>query len=116
MTRLVSHPNSDALHRKAHTEISGSAASRRIVEWKTTTSITTLLPDDVPRLPSFFSTLVSRRYAFDVQIVLSKLGVSHKPMHLRVPVQMVYSRIGKCPDGPPEVVFEDDLKAPAYVP
>jgi hypothetical protein len=77
----------------------------------------TLLPDDVPRLPSFFSTLVSRRYAFDVQVVLgSKLGVSYKPMYLRIPVQMVHGPVGKHPDGPSEVNFEDDLNAPAYVP
>lgn len=92
-----------------------SADATRMIEWKTTTLLMTLLPEDVPRLPSFFSTLVSRRYAFDVQLVFgAKLG--SKPVHLRIPVQIVHAPVEKHPDRPSHVEFEDDLKAPAYVP
>lgn len=79
----------------------------------------TLLPEDVPRLPSFFSSLVSRRYAFHLQIVLKiKRGVSSKPILLRIPIQIVHASVEKHPAGPSdwEVEFSDDLRAPAYVP
>jgi hypothetical protein len=86
-----------------------------MIEWKTTTLLTTFLPDEVPRLPSFFSTLVSRRYAFDVQIAFgNKLG--SKSVRLRIPVQIVHAPVGKHLGGPLDVGFKVDLKAPAYVP
>lgn len=99
---------------KIKTEFPGSAASHRIVQWTSTTSLMTLLPDDLPRLPSFFSTLVSRRYAFDLQVMLGPR--LHKPMYLRIPVQIVHGSVGKHPDGPLEGDFEEDLNAPAYAP
>ena len=85
-----------------------------MIEWRIATTLTTSLPDDVPRLPSFFFTLVSRRYVFDVNVVFgNKLG--GKTVHLRIPVQIVHAPVGKQPDGHPDVEFKDDLKAPAYV-
>jgi hypothetical protein len=87
-----------------------------LVEWKTTASLTMPLPDDMPRVPSFFSTLASRRYAFDLQIVVgTKRGISQKPLRLRIPVQIVHTPVEKNPDGL-SVDFEDDLQAPVYVP
>jgi len=73
---------------------------------------------DAPRLPSFFSSLVSRRYAFDVEIKFgSDLGIkSQKPMKLRIPVQMVHAGLEKGWGGLPEAEFDEDMKVPAYVP
>ena len=86
-----------------------------MIEWKTATLLTTLLPDDVSHLPSFFSTLVSRRYVFHVQLLFgTKLG--RKPVHLRIPVQIVFASVEKHRDGPSDDELEDDRKAPAYVP
>jgi hypothetical protein len=81
------------------------------------TSVAALLPNNCPRLPSFFFSLVSRRYAFDVQIkLISDSGMcSHKPMKLRIPVQMVHAPLEKLFFAPQEFDIEDDLKAPAYV-
>lgn len=85
-------------------------------EWKTIASLTMPLPDDMPRLPSFFSTLASRRYAFDLQFVVgTKRGISQKPFHLRIPVQIVHTPVEKNPDRL-SVDFEDDVTVPAYVP
>jgi hypothetical protein len=107
----------DHLTPRRNSDVGTSVAATRIIEWDATIPLMTLIPDDIPRLPSFFSSLVSRRYAFDVEIVLrTKLGVSNKPVHLRIPVQIVHAPVGKCPGGPPELEFEDNLKAPAYVP
>jgi hypothetical protein len=77
-----------------------------------------LIPYDAPNLPSFFSTLVSRRYAFDVEIRFgTEFGIrSQKPMRLRIPVQMVHAGLSKGSDGLPDAEFEDDPKVPAYVP
>ena len=93
------------------------AGTTGLIEWTTTSVMTTKIPDDVPRFPSFFSTLVARRYAFDVKIVFgSRLG--GKPMYLRVPVQVALAPVEKSPHGPLDFDFdfEEDLKAPAYVP
>jgi hypothetical protein len=40
---------------------------------------------------------------------------SHKPMKLRIPVQMVHAPLEKLFFAPQEFDIEDDLKAPAYV-
>ena len=81
-------------------------------------SVKALIPYDAPRLPSFFSTLVSRRYSFDVEIQFgTDLGIkSQKPMKLKIPVQFVHAGLEKGWGGPPEVDFEEDSKVPAYVP
>lgn len=94
------------------------AGSSRLVEWNTATSVKALIPLDAPRLPSFFSTLVSRRYAFDVEIRFgTELGIrAQKPMRLRIPIQMVHAGLEKGWGGPPDADFEDDPKVPAYVP
>jgi hypothetical protein len=77
-----------------------------------------LIPHDAPRLPSFFSTLVSRRYAFDVEIRFgTDLGIKpQKPMRLRIPVQMVYAMLEKGCGSAPEDEFKDNERVPAYVP
>jgi hypothetical protein len=77
-----------------------------------------LIPYDAPKLPSFFSTLVCRRYAFDVEIRFgTELGIrSQKPMKLRIPVQMVHATPAKGWGGLPDADFEDDPKVPAYCP
>lgn len=77
----------------------------------------TMLPENISRLPSFFSTLVARRYAFDVEIVFGVgRGIAlHRPIKLRIPVQVVHAPALKCPSRPSEVALEEDLKAPPYV-
>jgi hypothetical protein len=97
--------------------LASQAQDGRMVEWNTMMSVAAFLPQDCPRLPSFFFSLVSRRYAFDVRIrLLSESGIcSHKPMRLRIPVQMVHAPLSKMFYAPPESGFDHDLKAPAYV-
>jgi hypothetical protein len=77
-----------------------------------------LIPYDAPKLPSFFSSLVSRRYAFNVEIRFgTELGIrSQKPIKLRIPVQMVHAGLQKSWRELPDGDFEDDPKVPAYVP
>lgn len=77
-----------------------------------------LIPYNAPKLPSFFSSLVSRRYAFDVEVRFgTELGIrSQKPMKLRIPVQMVHAGLKKSWRELPDADFEDDPKVPAYVP
>lgn len=88
------------------------------MEWSTTASIKTFIPYDAPRLPSFFSSLVSRRYALDVDIRLgTDLGMPpQKPMKLRIPVQIIHAGLQKGWDNLAEADFEEDQKLPAYVP
>lgn len=81
-------------------------------------SVKALMPNDAPRVPSFFSTLISRHYAFDVTI---KFGTEHatrsqRPMKLRIPVQIVHAGLSKGWDCCPDEDFEDDLEVPAYFP
>ncbi|KFY55204.1 hypothetical protein V496_07059 [Pseudogymnoascus sp. VKM F-4515 (FW-2607)] len=66
-----------------------------LFEWETTASVTAILPWSFSRLPSFFTTLVVRRYAIDVQITFRHwLGI-----------------IAFC-----RSLEDDDLEAPVYVP
>lgn len=86
-------------------------------ELETELTMFTVLPRNFSRLPSFISTLVARRYAFDLEIILS-LGrdvALHKPIKLRIPVQVVHCPAQKCRSRPSEVAIEEDLKAPPYV-
>lgn len=77
-----------------------------------------LIPYDAPKLPSFFSSLVSRRYAFNIEIRFgSAAGIKpQRPMRLRIPVQMVHAGFHKGWSGLPEAEYEDDPEVPAYVP
>jgi hypothetical protein len=88
----------------------------RIFEWETSVSVPIILPEDFSRLPSFFSTLVARRYAFKLEIALgTRYSItSRKPIKLRVPVQIVHTPGRKSAIAPPEIEF-DDLDAPPYV-
>ena len=80
--------------------------------------MTALIPADMPRLPSFFSALVSRRYYFEVEVRFGTKNriPAQRPMRLRIPVQMVHAGLEKGWGGAPEAEFDDDPKVPAYVP
>ncbi|KIM99900.1 hypothetical protein OIDMADRAFT_55793 [Oidiodendron maius Zn] len=87
-------------------------------EWETSISLPIILPEEFSSLPSFFSTLVVRRYAINVEIFFESRRsiVPHKPVVLRIPVQIVHAsnNVEKCMNTLPEERF-DNLKAPAYV-
>jgi hypothetical protein len=80
--------------------------------------VSATLPPDAPRLPSFLSALVARRYAFHVQAKLSsKSGIClHNRLRLKVPVQVVHAPLEKEFDTHFEVDLDDDSKSPIYVP
>ncbi|KFZ16617.1 hypothetical protein V502_05007 [Pseudogymnoascus sp. VKM F-4520 (FW-2644)] len=93
----------------------GREIASGIFEWETAVSVTTILPWSFSRLPSFFTSLVARRYAFDVQITFghwSSINVFHKPIKLRIPLQIVHFAAGKFLGHSLE---DDDLEAPVYV-
>ena len=85
------------------------------MDQSTTASITVAMPEDVPRVTSFFCPLVSRRYAFYTEIKL-RAGdgiLSQTKLKLKVPVQI-------CQAPSDLVCFEDvDVesveKPPVYV-
>lgn len=79
-------------------------------------SVPVHLPSDAPRLPSFFSGLVSRRYAFHIE---AKLGSEsgnclHDRLRLKVPVQVIHAPIDT--EVGEEVELDDATEAPIYVP
>lgn len=94
------------------------AGDSHLVEWNTLVSIETPTPPDVPRLPSFFSSLVSRRYAYCVKFGFGAcLGPRYmKTMRFRIPVQMVHLSVGEDFGDPKPEKFEDNDKVPPYIP
>jgi hypothetical protein len=76
------------------------------------------LPSDAPRLPSFFSALVSRRYAFHVQAKLSsESGIfSHDRLRLKIPVQVIHAPRKTGFNEREDEMLENEAEVPYYVP
>jgi hypothetical protein len=87
-----------------------------LIEWETSASMPIVLPEDFSRLPSFFSALIARRYAINLQIILgTKYSIaSSKPIKLRIPVQIIHSPTRKSAIAHSAAEVED-LDAPPYV-
>ncbi|KAH8803673.1 hypothetical protein F5884DRAFT_861989 [Xylogone sp. PMI_703] len=98
--------------RKGHGIASGTAEFAKL---EASVTLTTTLPHNFSRLPSFLSTLVARRYALDFDIMLG-YGHGIMPKKLRLPIQIIHRPLEKCPDRLSEVEFEDSLLPPSYVP
>ncbi|KAE9372632.1 hypothetical protein N431DRAFT_457332 [Stipitochalara longipes BDJ] len=92
------------------------STSQESIYWETAVRVPVHLPSDAPRLPSFFSGLVSRRYAFHIEAKLgSESGCClHDRLKLKVPVQVIHAPINTELGEEEEV--DDTAEAPLYVP
>jgi hypothetical protein len=89
-----------------------------LIDWETTVAVPAHLPSDTPRLPSFFSALVSGRYSFHVEAKLSSESGSclHNKLRLNVPIQVVHGPLETECNEREEAELDDNPKVPVYVP